>query len=304
MSWPEPNRYRTEMPLLATTLASLQQVPVMAFNNIASSHWLNSISANRTPAFTQATMGQMPAFAYAFRNGLLPEGPIVATLSLTDESVFSMLPQTLNENADTQIDASFFDPPSRPQGSPHPAFWTTGRIDVRLGAESNSFEMKPSGSITDRFIDAAEGAVKWDYKTGLLLVDAPSCKAAGGFLKNAGRIALGGVEIESDMEYGVICLVSLDRQPIVSSTKILAQVFSEESNSGSYAGGRPIKTILSIGRPPILVKNFSGKIRFLRPDADFLVAHALDENGYKTLTAGVGADLKLLPGTMYYLIEK
>ena len=304
MSWPAPNRFRTEMPLLATTLASIQQVPVLAINNLTSSHWLNAISADRTPAFTQATMGQMPAFAFAFRNGLLPEGPVVATLGLTEESIFSLRRQPLDENADSQIDAAIFRAPARTPAGPHPALWTTGRINVRLGAERDGFEAKPSGPITDGVIEAADGTLRWDYKAGLLAVDAPACKAAGGFLKTAGRIALGGVEIESDMDYGVICLVSLDGQPIVSSAKILVQVFSEEANSQSYADGKPMKTILSIGRPPILVKNFSGKIRFLRPDADSLVAHALDENGYKTLTAGVGADLKFLPATMYYLIEK
>ena len=304
MSWPMPNRFRSELPLLATTLASLQQVPVLAFNNITSSHWLNSLSADRTPAFTQATMGQMPAFAYAFRNGLLPEGPIVATLDLTEDSVFSMRPQVLDENADSQLDASIFDPPARSPDAPHPALWTTGRIVVRLGAGSDSFEAKPAGSITDSLVEAADGTVRWDYKNGLLLVDAPSCKAAGGFLKKAGRIALGGIEIASDMEYGVICLVALDGQPVSSSKKILVQVFSEEANSESYADGNPIKTIRSIGRPPILAKNFSGQIRFLRPDADALVAHALDDNGYKTFTAGIGGDLSLLPTTLYYLIEK
>jgi hypothetical protein len=304
INWPTPNRFRAEMPLLATTLASIQQVPVLAINNLTSSHWLNAISTDRTPAFTQATMGQMPAFAFAFRNGLLPEGPVVATLGLTEESIFSLRRQALDENADTQIDSALFDTPAQPSDGPHPALWTTGRINVRLGAERDAFEAKPSGPITDRAVGAADGALRWDYKTGLLAVDAPACKAAGGFLKNAGNIALGGVEINSDMEYGVICLVALDGQPVTSSAKILVQVFSEEANSESYADGKPVKTIRSIGRPPILVKNFSGKIRLLRPDADSLVTHALDENGYRTLTAGIGAELKLLPSTMYYLIEK
>ena len=304
MSWAMPNRFRSEMPLLATTLASLQQVPVLAFASISTSYWLGAATGDRTPFFTAATMGQMPAFAYAFRNGLLPEGPVVATLSMTEKSLFSMKPRALSENFDTQIDASLFDETTPPKGSPNPALWTTGRINVRLGAAPDSLESTPAGTITDSSIQAAGGCVKWDYKNGLFLVDAPSCKAAGGFLKKAGRIALGGIEIESDMEYGVICLVALDGQPVSSSKQILVQVFSEESNSESYAEGNPLKTIWSIGRPPTLAKNFSGQIRFLRPDADALVAHALDDNGYKTLTTGVGANLKLLPATMYYLIEK
>ena len=304
MSWPMPNRFRSEMPLLSTTLASLQQVPVLAFHSISSSYWLGAISGDRMPLFTAATMGQMPAFAYAFRNGLLPEGPVVASLAISEDSLFSMTPRMLSENFDTQLDASFFDETTPPKGSPHPALWTTGRINVRLGAPADGFETTPAGTITDSSIQAAGGCVKWDYKSGLFLVDAPLCKAVGGFLKQAGRIALGGLEIASDMDYGVICLVALDGQPISSSKRILVQVFSEEANSESYAEGNPVKIIRSIGRPPILVKNFSGQIRLLRPDADSLVVHALDDNGYKTFAAGIGGDLKLLPSTLYYLIEK
>ena len=53
-----------------------------------------------------------------------------------------------------------------------------------------------------------------------------------------------------------------------------------------------------------MVTNFAGKIRFNRPDADKLIIRALDENGYPLNTAATGAELSLLPATMYYLIEK
>lgn len=304
ISWPTPNRFRSEMPMLATTLASLQQIPVLAFNSLFTPYWQTSLTADRTPAFTPATMSQMPAFAYAFRMGLLPSGPVIATLDLTKDSAFSLRPQLLDENADTQLDAAQSAPGLLPDGAPHPAIWTAGRINVRLDATADRFEMTTPPAITDSSVEAAGDRVRWDFQTGLLVVDAPACKAVGGFLNRAGLIRFGGLEITSPMEYGVICLVALDGQPLESSKKILLQVFSEEANSGAYADGGTLKTIRSVGRAPILVKNLSGTVRFLRPDADSLIATALDDNGYKTLTAGIGSELHLLPATIYYMIEK
>ncbi len=304
VSWPTPNRFRSEMPLLATTLASLQQVRVLGFNSIGTTFWQTALSRERTPFFTPATMGQMPAFAFAFRNGLLPEGPVVTKLTLSEASTFSLKPAALSENPDTQLDVALSKSPepTTQENRPDPLLWTTGRTNVTLGGDKDKLTLLENEAVTDETITA--GSVKWDYANGLFLVDAPSCKAVGGFLNAAGPITLDGVEFESNMEYGVLCVVALDGKRINSSAKILVQVFSEEDNSGSYAEGSPLKTIRSVGRPPILIKNLSGSVRFSRPDADALIATALDANGYKTLTAGIGGDLKLLPSTMYYLIEK
>jgi hypothetical protein len=146
--------------------------------------------------------------------------------------------------------------------------------------------------------------VLWDCQRGLLTVDTPQFKAVGGFLKLAGPVKLAGLEVSSEMEFGVICVVSLDGQPIYSSSRLLVQAFSQESNTGSYADGKGIHTIRSMGRPPIQVQNIRGHVHFTRPDATALMARALDENGYPTVTVATGPELPLLPSTLSYLIQK
>ncbi len=307
ISWPLPNRFRPEMVPVATTLAALQGVDALCFNVINFPFWQSSLSSERTPAFTPAVMGQMPAFAYAFRRNLLPEGAMVAALDISDASLFALKSMPLHENGDTQMTASLFSGQAQdidPAAGVPPSLWINGGIEVRLGAKEDRFEMMQSVQPDATVHEAAGGAVKWDHAAGVLRVDAPACKAVCGFLKNAGPMELDGVEFTSGMEFGTICLVALDGQPLAMSKKMLLQVFSEETNSGAYAEGNEIKTIRSTGQPPILVKNMSGTVRFLRPDASQLIFTALDFNGGRTVTAGTGGNLSLLPATAYYLVEK
>ncbi len=58
------------------------------------------------------------------------------------------------------------------------------------------------------------------------------------------------------------------------------------------------------GTDPWQVKEFSGTIRFKRADAAQLTVRTLDFNGYPIGTAGTGAEIKLLPATMYYFIAR
>lgn len=300
-----PNRYSGELPIAAFTLSSLQGVDAIGFSLLDSENWQVTLGPSRIPVLTPGVLGQMPAFAYAYRKGLLP-GPVSAgRYETTADAAFSLNPALVPEAPDSQLTAKDYAMESA-GGAPDPALWITGAVEIRQGAKSEKFEKTGAGTVSaEGVIEAAEGAMRWDPRRRLFMVNAPGFQAAAGALRDAGAIRLGAVEIRSPMESGVIALVSLDGQPLDFSRKILVQIFSEEFNTGFNAQkAGEMSVIRSSGRPPLLVRAMSGEINFLRPDADELVATALDANLSPLVPAGLGASLRLLPSTMYYLVEK
>ena len=112
--------------------------------------------------------------------------------------------------------------------------------------------------------------------------------------------------VTSQLDYGAITLVALDGLPIATSKKLLLQVMSEDKNWGwkTAPGDKGLMRIESLGGAPILVKNINGTVNLTRPDAASLTIMALDANGYPTTKSGNAKAIQLLPGTLYYLIEK
>jgi hypothetical protein len=110
------------------------------------------------------------------------------------------------------------------------------------------------------------------------------------------------------MDLGHIVLVSLDNQPLASSSRMLLQVMSEERATGfkTESVTNSLKRIVSIGTDPWSVRNLEGKITFKRADIAALSVTALDYNGYPTESAKLenGNALALRKAVMYYLLSK
>ena len=119
-------------------------------------------------------------------------------------------------------------------------------------------------------------------------------------------VELTDISIKSDLPLGHIVAVSLDGKSLVSSAKILLQAMSEEQPSGfetrPAAKGR--KQIVKLGRDPWTIKEISGTVKFKRADAAQLKVTALDGNGDTEKSLGDAAEIKLLPGTLYYVITR
>jgi len=81
---------------------------------------------------------------------------------------------------------------------------------------------------------------------------------------------------------------------------------TEEKATGFRTGpasGAGVKTILSVGTDPWLVKQVEGTVRLKRPDAPSLKVTTLDENGEPMKSTTGAAEIRLAPTVLYYLIE-
>lgn len=297
-TWARPNRYRSEMMLIASALAAQQGAAGIGYSSVATHNWQGSLASARTVAFSPATVGQAPAASLAFQQSPTEVAP-VAGLNINTDELFSGNNPPLFEAIDSQITApeqafdTFETDPELER------LWTTGAVDIRFSDAPTELKLldTPATNSNPMRLD-------WQTDRGLFIVDSPRIQGVTGFLGLNSEIELADVTIDSPLEFGSVIVLALDGKPLDFSEKIFVQLMSEESNTAWYATGGDIQTIRSIGTAPVLVKNIEGRVGLNRPDADQFIATALDANGNRQITAGVGSELYFLPTTLYYLLEK
>jgi len=289
VNWPSPNRYRTDMPLLAAAYAALQGTDGLFFFATDGGGW-----AQRLAKFTianPATLGQFPAAALLYRRGLVKTADVVAHVEadLPGLYAFKGLPGPMLD----------------------PLAPLAGRVEVNVATKAGgSSAAKDLSGFVDRkarIVRSVTGELRWDWGRGLMTVDAPAAAGATGMLGQAGELALSTVHINSGNLYGAVLVVAMDGLPIATSAKILVQVMTEDANSGWSAPGTGPREILDVGGPPLVVREIAGRVTFTRPDAASLRATPLDPNGYPAAAPtplGPKGELQLRPTTLYYLIEK
>jgi hypothetical protein len=256
-------------------------------------------------------MGQFPAAALIYRQGLVAPGDVLAEVKLNTADLLKL------EGTPLPQDASFDelrlkDLPSgvtvKPGQRLDPLLHYAGRAHVEFTTQPGSVkatDLKPYVDHEAQTVISTTGELKLDYGRGLLLINAPRAQGASGDLKSAGAIKLPALTIASELDLAHVIAVALDDQPLARSRRILLQVMSEEQTSGfaTEAAGAGTKRITNIGRDPWQVKNLRGLVRFQRADAADLQVTALDFNGYAAAPVGNAAEINLQPTTLYYLIS-
>jgi hypothetical protein len=199
-----------------------------------------------------------------------------------------------------------------PDSTFDPLIHFVGRTNINFidrGATPKPSILKDASPFIDRKsqkVTSSNKQLTLDYKIGLLTVNAPQAQGASGNLKAAGQITLPALTITSDLDLAHIILVSLDDQPLATSSKMLLQVMSEEKpkNFATEDNGATRK-ITNIGHDPWLIKPLQATIHLTRPDAATFKAQPLDPNFLPTTSPVQPAnEIHLTPTTLYYLITK
>lgn len=307
-----PNRYRGEAPLFYAVYGALQGSDAIVHFALDGEGWSVKPRFFMQPWTLMAPtqMGQFPAAALIFRQGLVREGDVLVRLHLKLDDLWALKGSPLVQ------DASFDELRAKdvPQGTtiaPHqvidPLVHMAGRAKVTIDTDGGPAELADVSKLIDRgrrSVLSSTGELKLDYEKGLLTIDAPCAQGASGALAAAGAITLGALKIESDMELGHIVAVSLDGRPLTQSNRILLQVMSEERPDGfrTEPADSGVKRMIDIGHDPWMVRRYSGTVSLRRGDADTLTVTALDLNGYPVKPIGKATAIALEPTTSYYLI--
>jgi hypothetical protein len=308
INWVEPNRFRAEAPFLAAAYGSLQGIDAFAFFALDNPGFATTLG--KFGVADPLILGQSPAFALVFRKGYVREAPPVALarLGLADLELLRgapfVAPPALDQLRSGKDSKS---PRTAPGQVLDPRTFLVGKVAATFVAKDSDVVLEPLTRFIDEergVITSTTGELAWESEVGLVTMRAPHAQGLVGFTAAAGARRLGDVSVELLVEYGSLVVVSLDGEPLVRSKKMLVQVVSEASNSGWSAPGSGVRSIQSIGHPPILVRTIRGSVSFERADAAALRATALDPAGHPLQTLdSVAKGLPLLPDVLYYLVE-
>jgi hypothetical protein len=313
-TWNRPNRFRGEAPLYFAAYGALQHSDAIVHFALDGGGWSVKPGYFMQPwtLMSPAMMGQFPAAALIFRQGLVASGAVLAEIELNQDALRRLEGTPLPQDAALD-ELRLKDIPTGTQpktgGRLDPLLHYAGRVDVRFVTGPGSVKLGQGKSLIDhatQTVTSSTGELRLDYGKGVLTIDAARAQGVSGLLQAAGSIETRDLSITSDMELGHIVVVALDGQPLRGSRKMLLQVMSEEKATGfqTEPAGDGVKRIVNIGTDPWLVKELKGTIRFKLPNADSLKVTALDFNGYPETELGTAARISLRPNTVYYLINR
>lgn len=310
INWPEPNRFRAELPVLASAYGLLQGTDgVMLF--ACAPAW--DRGPRKFGIDSPAVLGQSPAAAAIYRRGLVREGAPVAdaAVALRDLRALRGGPVVRPQNLDAFRRA---DVPAggtlRTTGAAtlDPLACLVGPVSVRFTGRSEPSDLADLSPFIDRrrrIVRSNTGELTWDFGRGVLTIDAPAAAGAVGFLGGE-RLALGSITIEPANEFASILLVALDDRPLAESGRLLLQVMTEESSFGWSApvGRGGMRTVESLGSGPVIVRAAAGRVTLSRPDGSSLRVTSLDHDGRPTPRVTPGPVIALEPATLWYLVER
>jgi hypothetical protein len=302
--WTPPGRFRADLPLLAAAYGNLQGSDGFCFFAVNAPGWQTTLS--KFPVMTPAMMGQFPAAALAYRTGAFAQGPVVYSAAVDPVELEKLggAPAFGPQNLDALREKDL--PPGQagaaePNSTLDPLAFAVGRVEMRF--EKGQTRQANLASFIDRpkrVVRSATGQLTWDYGKGVVTAIAPTAVGATGFLGAQPGLAVGPMTLSMASEYAAVMLVSLDRQPLETSRRMLLQVMTEETNNRWSATGDRERKIESLGGPPIVVKEIAGTVSFTGP----VKITALDFNGRPAGDSQTTADLRLNASTLYYLVER
>jgi hypothetical protein len=299
-----PNRFRSEAPLFFACYGALQDSDAIVHFALDGVKWQvkpNYFMQQWTLA-SPAMMGQFPAAALIYRQGLVQSGPVVGDIQLNREELLNLKGTPFPQNASldelrakdlpqrgmASNAASRIDPLLHFVGQTKTLFTDgPGRVDAQVRDDRKS-----------RIVESATQELLLNFEAGTLTLRSPRAQGISGALSTMGAVELPDIQVASDMELGHIVVVSLDGNPLSQSKRMLVQVMSEEmaTDFRTKQLGNGKKQIESIGRDPWLFRQLSGTIEFHKP----MRISALDVDGRPSGTGQVSKRLELQPDVIYY----
>jgi hypothetical protein len=309
-----PNRYRSEAPLYYAAYGALQDSDCIVHFAFDGEKWAvkPQFWMQQWTLATPSMLGQFPAAALLYRKGYVAPGAVVAEVALNTSDLVHLKGTPLPQDAALD-ELRLKDVPQGTDVKPgqrlDPLLHYAGRARVTFTDQPSRVkvsDLRPFVDHAAQTVASTTGELKLDYGKGLFVINSPKAQGASGALNTGGKIKLQALTITSDLDLAHIVAIALDDKPLVESRKILLQAMSEERASGfeTEPATAANRRITNIGRDPWQVKNLSGTVTLERPDAEKLKVTPLDFTGRPVgPPAGPAKEIKLLPKTLYYLIQ-
>ena len=273
-TWTRPNKFRGEAPLYYAVYGALQDSDAIIHFADDGTRWEVKPRFFMQPwtLMTPTQMGQFPAAALIFRQGLVETGAVMADvkLELADVLALKGTPLVQSANLDELRAADTPGAGAKEQSAISPLIHYVGRTNVTIGEKPGATKVAPLSKFIDlkaQTVTSSTGQVKLDYSRGLLAVNAPKAKViCGNVAASGGVISQDAMELHSDMDQLYVALVPLDGLPLAESKRMLLQVMTEEKPAGftSEPAGQGLERITNLGRDPWMIRSPRGSLRLKR----------------------------------------
>jgi len=278
LCWPNPNRFKAELPLLAAATASVQGIDGMVFFALGGAGWLNR--PVKFPVAEPSIIAQFPGSALLYRRGDLAQGPVTSHEAFDLDRLFDF------------EGAANIDPL---------AFYVGPVLRSFVGGEEQRLDL---GVRVDHEQKRVRGQLGWDFGQGVVTIDTPRAQGAVGFLGEAGEIELGDLTIHCTNEFASILVISLDGEPLATSRRVLIQSATEDQ---AYGWSVEDGVIRRLGGYPFLMRRIEASVEFHEATI-WKRSRALDPQGYPGAVRDVARDggerrVKLDPHSFYMLLD-
>lgn len=250
---PWPNQHRAEVPLWLAATASAQEWNACISSTYTSDHdpQTQFITAPFEMLHDLSLLGLMPAAALIFHQQQVE--PLRRSITMGVQS-------SILESAEAVS----------PEQAAPPRLIDRLRVETQLNAKPNGSEIfaptqpQDAGALLDR--RPQPDSLRHEPKRGLALIQTDKTLAAIGRLNALKENDLLGLQIESDADFGVICVSSIDQKDVKGSKRLLVTVVSESRNSGFKDIVHPMgRWIESSGGAPVQIRETPARI-FLQSD--------------------------------------
>lgn len=318
--WCPPNLYQSEAPLMIAAGQSLTGLDAACWFSNWVAEWEQSPHTKWTYS-TPVQIGQFPAAALIYRQGLLKEGEPAIIEQRSLQNLWDRKTPLISEEPgwDPNRDTDHMPPSSSIKTVLDPLAYLVGPVRVVYGgdpAKSTAVDLTKYIDRKGKIVRSITGEIETDYGRGLFRINAPRAQAVAGFLRDAGAQHLADVDITCGNSYASITVVSLDDRPIRDSARLLVQAGTlcrptdwtvvptrariDGKQSDCYR-------ILSVGKAPLQVENIEATLTITNPRLS--KATLLDINGMATSTpvdlqqAAGKATIRLPANAIYVILQ-
>ena len=183
-----PNRYRSEAPLYFASYGALQGSDCIVHFAFDGANWAvkPGFWMQQWTLATPAMLGQFPAAALLYRQGLVATGDLIAEVKLNMSDLAHLKGTPLPQDAAFD-ELRLKDVPTGTEMKPgqrlDPLLHYAGRAHVTFTDEPGSVKLSDLKSFVNRqalTVTSTTGELKLDYGKGLLVINAPRAQGASG----------------------------------------------------------------------------------------------------------------------------
>ncbi len=324
--WPNPHEYANEGPLISAIYANVTGQTAASFAGPRDICWdgdslftpWNRAFMARWNCSEPAQMGAFPAAALIARRGYGTQSRPAVVEHRSFEEVASLQPPLLAPGADFDPNQDRGEGTSQADaiGALPPEAFLMGAVLADFSPGETTIAPEVRAFDGGDLIASLDGTVRCDRKTGIVTLDTPEAQSIVGFLKDAGRVTLSTLAVESTNEHLGITAIALDQKPLAESGKIFVQIsprarptgWKLEAATHEQKDGTTLEgwRIADTGKAPFRLESIDGRIWINNPD--LTTASALDPMGRPGTTlplerSGSTASLTLPTDAIYLILE-